>query len=61
MMSDSQKLLDVVETIRAELHPDLNAEFLAAVIEAEQRHPDNDEGALKDLQALVDSLLRERV
>jgi hypothetical protein len=59
--SDLDALLAVVEAARAELHPDLNADFLREVVLIEQRSTDDEAGALSALRKLVESTLRPGV
>jgi hypothetical protein len=59
--SDLDALLAVVETARAELHPDLSADFLREVVLIEQRSTDDEAAALSALRKLVESTLRPGV
>jgi hypothetical protein len=58
--TDLRELAAVVEQLRSELHPDLDASFLAAVIQAEEQNPEDDEGALRAIQAALRAALEAR-
>ena len=55
--SDLDELRDVVEKVRAEEFPDLDATFLNAVIDAEEGSPEEDEEALRAINAALDAAL----
>lgn len=54
--TDLQDLISTVEKLRQELHPDLDAAFLAAVVRAEDENPEEDE-ALRAIQTALRTLL----
>ncbi|NPU64717.1 hypothetical protein HL667_06900 [Bradyrhizobium sp. 83012] len=58
--TDLGELAAVVEQLRSELHPEINSDFLAAVIQAEEQNPDDDEGALRAIQAALRVALEAR-
>lgn len=51
--NDLQDLLETVEQLRAELHPDLDAKFLKAVVHAEQENPEDDAEAVRSIEAAL--------
>jgi len=53
MTTELQHLRDTVELVRAESHPAVDPRLLAAVIDAEDRHPDDDAGALAAIEVAV--------
>jgi hypothetical protein len=55
--SDLEEITKTVAAVRAELHPELAAEFLDAVIRAEEENPEDDEGALRVIQAALTKVL----
>ena len=55
--TDLQDLLKTVETIRQELHPDLDAGFLDAVVRAEEQCPEDEEGAVRAIETALKVLL----
>lgn len=56
--TDLADLLKAVESIRSEMHPDLNRSFLEAVIAAEEANPEDDDGAIQAIQAALNAALR---
>lgn len=50
---DLQHLLATVEAVREELHPEVPAALLEAVVEAEDANPDADDAALRAIEAAV--------
>ncbi len=58
--SDITSLLQTVESIRAEGHPDLDADFLRAVVEAEEANPDDDGEALRAIRQALNTLLTRK-
>lgn len=54
--SDLADLIAVVESIRAEGHPELSEELLRAVVEAEKRNPDDDEEVLRAITYALNSI-----
>ena len=59
-MTDIQDILDAVERVRAETHPELDARFLEMVVEAEQNHPDDDAAAMRAIESALENLLGAR-
>lgn len=55
--NDLADLLEVVERLRKELHPDLDSRFLEAVVRAEEANPD-DSDAVKAIQQKLESFLK---
>lgn len=51
--TDLKDLTNTVEILRTELYPDLDAEFLAAVVRAEEENPEDDGEALRSIQAAL--------
>lgn len=59
---DSGELMAAVETARLSLHPELDAEFLAAVVRAEEEFAEDDAAALKAIgEALAAAIERAKV
>lgn len=56
--TDLKALVEAVEAVRKEMHPDLSRGFLGAVIQAEEANPENDEAALRAIQAALEVALR---
>lgn len=54
---DLRHLLDTVEQVRAEIHPEVSAALLEAVIRAEDEHSDDPEAALKAAEAAIERFL----
>jgi hypothetical protein len=54
---DLKDLLKAVEVLRKELHPDLDADFLKAVVRAEEENPEDDSEALGAIQAALKKAL----
>lgn len=55
--TDLRDLTSTVEALRVELHPDLDGEFLQAVIRAEDENQEDDEEALRRIQAALNAVL----
>lgn len=55
--TDLKDLLKTVEQLRAELHPDLDAKFLEAVVRAEEENPEDDAEAVRVIQAALKAAL----
>lgn len=55
--ADLKDLTAVVESLRKELHPDLDAQFLATVVMAEEQNPEDDAAALRAIQAALKAVL----
>lgn len=59
---DSSELMAAVETARLSLHPELDAEFLATVVRAEEEFAEDDGAALKAIgEALAAAIERAKV
>jgi|HigsolmetaAR202D_1030399.scaffolds.fasta_scaffold01122_13 hypothetical protein len=56
--TDLSDLLKAVESIRSEMHPDLSRSFLEAVVAAEEANPEDDDGAMKAIEAALNAALR---
>ena len=56
--TDLADLLKAVESIRAEMHPELDRGFLEAVIEAEEANPEDDVEAIRAIEAALSTALR---
>ena len=58
--TDLRDLLKTVEAMRVELHPDLDATFVSAVVAAEEANIDDDDAAIRAIEkALQELLVRE--
>jgi hypothetical protein len=57
--TDLLDLLETVERIRDQLHPGLSTRFLKAVVEAEDRFPEDDASALNLIESALDEYLAE--
>lgn len=57
---DLKDLLDTVELMRVERHPELDAEFLAAVVRAEEANPEDDTEALRNIEAALKVTLTKK-
>lgn len=55
--TDLKDLTKTVEILRAELHPDLDAGFLEAVVRAEEENPEDDAEALRAIQTALKAVL----
>lgn len=51
--TDLKDLLSTVEALRNELHPDLDASFIEAVVRAEEQNPEDDAEASRAVQAAL--------
>ena len=51
--TELKDLMDTVERIRHEIHPDLDGRFLEAVVRAEEANPEDDTEALRAIQAAL--------
>lgn len=58
--NDLQDLLETVEQLRAEIHPDLDAKFLEAVVHAEEENPEDDAEAVRAIQAALKAELESK-
>ena len=59
MTTDENDLVAVVMSVRGEIAPDADAEFLRAVVAAEEAHPDDGAAAVREIEAsLAVSLAR---
>jgi hypothetical protein len=54
--NDRDELLTVVETIRKELHPDLDAEFLSDVVAAEELNMGDEDAAIQAIRRALRKL-----
>jgi hypothetical protein len=57
---DLKALIEVVNAVRAELHPDLDAAFLEAVIRAEDKYLDDPVEASRAVQDALKALLAKK-
>lgn len=58
--TDLKDLLETVEILRRQIHPELDSGFVVAVVRAEEQNPEDDAEALKAIQrALRDVLAKE--
>lgn len=48
--TDLDDLLNTVEAIRREMHPDLDAHFIKNVVAAEEQNPEDDAEALRAIE-----------
>ena len=55
--TDLDDLLQTVERIRKEMHPDLDSRFVKAVIHAERDNPEDDAAALAAIERALKLLL----
>jgi hypothetical protein len=58
--TDLQDLITTVERIRTELHPQLDARFLEAVVRAEEQSPEDDDAALRSIESALRTLVEGR-
>lgn len=58
--SELKALLKTVRTIAAEKHPDLDADFLEAVVAAEQENPDDQPAAQREIELALEKTLSRR-
>jgi hypothetical protein len=58
--TDLKDLTEAVEILRLELYPDLDTEFLKAVVQAEEQNPEDDAEALRTIQAALKLALASR-
>ncbi|WP_434420886.1 hypothetical protein [Nannocystis pusilla] len=58
--TDLKDLTSTVEKLRKELHPDLDADFLKAVVRAEEENLEDDIEALRTIQAALKAVLIEK-
>jgi hypothetical protein len=56
--SDLAELIGVVQAIRVQRSPHLSAEFLQAVIDAEERNPEDDDEALRAIGRALEAALK---
>lgn len=58
--TDLKGLLETVEVLRQQIHPELDPGFVVAVVRAEEQNPEDDAEALKAIErALRDVLAKE--
>lgn len=55
--TDLKDLLNTVEALRKELHPDLDASFVEAVVRAEEQNPEDDAEASRAVQTALKTAL----
>ncbi len=55
--TDLKDLMRTVDLLRSELHPDLDAGFLEAVVRAEEENPEDDAEAVHAIQAALKAAL----
>lgn len=55
--TDLKDLMETVEMLRQELHPNLDARFLRAVILAEESNPEDDVEAVRSIHLALTELL----
>ena len=55
--TDLKDLTKTVDLLRTELHPDLDAGFLEAVVRAEEENPEDDAEALRAIQNALKAVL----
>jgi hypothetical protein len=55
--TDLKDLMKTVELLRTELHPDLDAAFLEAVVRAEEENPEDDAEAVRAIQVALKTVL----
>jgi hypothetical protein len=55
--TDLKDLLKAVESIRLEIHPDISAEFLKAVVAAEEANPESHEDAIRAIETALNAAL----
>ena len=58
--NDLTDLRRAVETLRNERYPDLDAGFLAAVIDAEDQNPEDEPAALRQIRLALNEILNRR-
>jgi hypothetical protein len=51
--TELDEILATVEEIRLELHPEIGAAFMAAVVKAEELNPDDEAAAMRAIQDAV--------
>ncbi len=55
--TDLHDLLATVERVRADCHPELDAGFLEAVVQAEQAFPEDDSSAMQAIEEALNRYL----
>ena len=55
--TDLSELVGVVENVRQELHPTLDADFLASVVRIEEMNPEDDDAAQRAIQQALTNVL----
>ena len=55
--TDLKDLIKTVDLLRSEIHPDLDARFLDAVVRAEEENPEDDAEAVRAIQAALRTVL----
>ncbi len=57
MRNELKDILETVEQVRATQCPELDAEFVAAVVRAEEENPEDDGGALRSIESALRIIL----
>ena len=55
--ADLKDLTNTVENLRKDPHPDLDAAFVEAVVQAEEQNPEDDTEALRAIQVALKTAL----
>ncbi len=58
--TDLDDLLATVETVRQELHPGLDGDFLREVVRAEEANPDDDPAAVQAIERALKARLAQQ-
>lgn len=58
--TDLKDLTNTVENLRKELHPDLDAAFVEAVVHAEEQNPEDNTEALRAIQVALKTALTQK-
>ena len=56
--TDLTEILETVEEMRRDLHPDLDSAFVKAVVRAEEENPDDDERAARAIEKALQQLMK---
>jgi hypothetical protein len=56
-MTELKDVIQTVDLLRRELHPDLDAQFLEAVVRAEEENLEDDTEALRAIQSALKDVL----
>lgn len=57
--TELSEILETVEALRAEMHPQLDRKLLEAIVYAEEANPEDDGQAIAEIRARLESLLTE--